>query len=208
MNKTNRDRYIEKYQFHSEENIHYRSEKSATHLLAALSFRVSADVTVNTTGNFLLPPIGHYYSLFHLAVCLCWLDMSIEPEKMNKLKHSVLKNLIKQHFIEQKILDPSFLVLMQDLQEEREWLNYRFGEFSYDFKQKVLLNEYLLAIEFKQVTKIIHEINEVVKIKIDIVQRIRTYITDSKGDDFMDTYLTDCEQRKIIQLLLEYGLTN
>jgi hypothetical protein len=63
-----------------------------------------------------------------------------KKNKLEKLRHTTLQNLILDNFVNQSVLSSSFTNAMQELKEEREWLNYTFGEFDYDFSTQFLNN--------------------------------------------------------------------
>ena len=115
-----------------------------------------------------------------MAIALCWLNPEIESAKLEKLRHSTLQNLIADFYVKQNILPESFSHLMQELKEEREWLNYTFGEFEYDFFEAVEQNESKVQTEFDICFSLLNEICELLKDKFDIRLRISTYIADSK----------------------------
>jgi hypothetical protein len=184
-----------------------RVRKMALHLAAAFSFRVGASSTLKSTGGVLLPPIGHYYSLFHISMVLCWLNPLIDRKKLERIRHSTLKGLIETYYCSKGIIDQSFLDLMNELQEEREWLNYRFGEFSYDFKNKVLGNEQKINREFKVAIDILKEVDIATAKDVNLLSYIQGSIGDSFGDDVLDTYLSVAERRKVMDAFLHHQLT-
>lgn len=61
-------------------NVWECAEKSAKHILSAIAFKESSRVSFKKTGSVLLPPIGYYYSFFHMAVALCWLHPGIKKQ--------------------------------------------------------------------------------------------------------------------------------
>lgn len=143
-----------------------------------------------------------------MAVALCWLHPGIEKSKLEKLRHSTLQNLILDNFVKQKILPSSFADAMQVLKEEREWLNYTFGEFGYDFFETVEDNEKLASVEFIKCFELVDEICVLLMNKFDIKQRVRTYIADSKGEDFIQTYLSSDEQDAVMDYIVNVGYSN
>jgi len=208
MQKKQSDNFRHLYNMLTEDECWERAEKSAKHILSAVAFKESSRVSFEKTGSVLLPPIGYYYSFFHMAVALCWLHPRIKKSKLEKLKHNTLQNLILSNFVKQNILPSSFTNAMQELKEEREWLNYTFGEFNYDFFNTVKNNEELASIEFASCFGVIDEICDLLLNKFDIKQRIRTYIADSKGDDFIQTYLSNDEQNAVMDYIFNAGYSN
>lgn len=208
MKQKQSDSFRQKYNLFTEDECWFRAEKAAKHILSAVAFKESSRVSFDKTESVLLPPIGYYYSFFHMAVALCWLHPCIEKAKLEKLRHSTLQNLIMDNFVKQNVLPSSFTDAMQELKEEREWLNYTFGEFDYDFFSKVENNENLALIEFTKCFELINEICDLLSGKFDIKQRIRTYIADSKGDDFVQTYLSTDEQDAVMDYIFKVGYSN
>jgi len=208
MKQKQSDTFRHLYNLFTEDECWERSEKSAKHILSAIAFKESSCVSFKKTKSVLLPPIGYYYSFFHMAVALCWLDPRIKKEKLEKLRHSTLQNLILDNFINQNILSSSFTDTMQELKEEREWLNYTFGEFNYDFFENVKNHEELSSVEFEKCFEVIDKICDLLKFKFDIKQRIKIYIADSKGDDFVQTYLSEDEQDAVMNYLVKIGYSN
>jgi uncharacterized protein (UPF0332 family) len=208
MKQRQSDKFRCLYNLFTEDECWERAEKSAKHILSAVAFKESSSVSFKKTGSVLLPPIGYYYSFFHMAVALCWLDPRIEKEKLEKLRHTTLQNLILDNFVNQNILSSSFTNVMQELKEEREWLNYTFGEFDYDFFENVKNNERLTSTEFTKCFEVINEICDLLISKFDIKQRIKTYIADSKGDDFVQTYLSEDEQNAVMNYMVSIGYSN
>ncbi len=208
MKQKQREKFIRLYKEFSDDTCWERAEKSAKHLLVAVAFKESSKLCYNKTNSVLLPPIGYYYSMFHFSLCLCWLHPEIPDDKLSRLRHSSLQNLISSFFINQHILDKHFLELINELKEEREWLNYRFGEFDYDLFLQTEKNEKLIREEFNNGFRLLNEICEILYHKFDIKQRIRTYIADSKGDDLLQTYLNREEQEIVMDYINENGFSN
>jgi len=208
MKQKQSDNFRQRYNLFNEDECWLRAEKAAKHILSAVAFKESSRVSFEKTENVLLPPIGYYYSFFHMAVALCWLHPGIEKAKLEKLRHSTLQNLVMDNFVKQNILPSSFTDAMEELKKEREWLNYTFGEFDYDFFAKVENNENLASVEFIKCFDLISEICDLLNGKFDIKQRIRTYIADSKGDDFVQTYLSTDEQDAVMDYIFKAGYSN
>lgn len=192
----------------SEDQRWERAEKAAKHLLTAVAFKETSRVSFEKTNSVLLPPIGYYYSIFHMSVALCWLHPEVEDTKLKKLKHSTLQGLIQTYFITPKLLSDYYSTLMQGLKEEREFLNYTFGEFDCDFFEEVEKNEKYVGDAFNLSIELIDEICEILSPQFDIRARISTYIADSKGDDFIQTYLSSEEQNRVTDYLVKVNYSN
>jgi len=197
MKQKHSDKIMQEYNKLTEDEHWNRAEKIGKHLLASIAFKESSRVSFQKTKSVLLPPIGHYYSIFHMSIALCWLNPNIDKEKLKKLKHSTLQNLILEHYVKKKILDKSFSTLMNGLKREREYLNYTFGEFQNDFFDEVSKNDKYLDIEFEKCFKVMDEICKRLLKTYDIKSRINLYIFDAKGDDFIQTYLSKEEQDNV-----------
>lgn len=208
MNQKQSDKIKRLYKELSEEQRWDRAEKAAKHLLTAVAFRVTSRVSFEKTNSALLPPIGYYYSIFHMSVALCWLHPEIEEIKLKKLKHSTLQGLITTYFITPNLLSEYYSSLMQGLKEEREYLNYTFGEFKCDFFEEVEKNEKYVGDAFKLSIELIDEICELLSPQFNIRSRISTYIADSKGDDFIQTYLSNDEQDLVMDYLVQVNYSN
>ncbi len=136
-----------------------------------------------------------------MSVALCWLNPEINQDKLEKLRHTTLQNLILDHYVKKNILDESFSNLMNELKEKREWLNYTFGEFNFDFFQEVNNNDDYLNKEFDKCFEIMDQICKLVLKKYDIKERMNLYIYDAKGDDFIQTYLSKDEQDSVVEFI-------
>jgi len=201
MRQKQSDKIIQEYSKFTEDECWERAEKVAKHLLASIAFKESSRVSFEKTNSVLLPPIGHYYSIFHMSVALCWLNPEIDKIKLKKLRHSTLQNLILDHYVKKNILNESFSKLMNGLKEEREWLNYTFGEFNNDFFAEVDSNDKYLNREFNKCFEVMGHICKLLLKKYDIASRINLYIYDAKGDDFIQTYLSEEEHDSVIHFI-------
>ncbi len=208
MKQKTADKFIRLYNQFSEDICWNRAEKSAKHLLSSIAFKECSTSYYKTSDSVLLSPIGYYYSIFHMSMSLCWLNPEIEEAKLSKIRHTTLQNLIKSNFVNQGLLNESYSDLMQELKEEREWLNYTFGEYQYDFFENAVENEKLLSQEFEKSIILMNDICSLLKQKFDIKQRIKTYIADSKGDDLLQTYLSNKEQDIVTNILVDIGYSN
>ena len=130
MKQKTSDKFISIYKEFTEDECWERAEKSAKHLLSSIAFKESSTKYTEKTKSVLLSPIGYYYSIFHMSLSLCWLNPEITKAQLTRIKHSSLQNLINEKFVNQTLLEKSYADLMINLKEEREWLNYTFGEFN------------------------------------------------------------------------------
>jgi len=208
MNQKQSNKFKQLYKKLSEEQHWYRAEKAAKHLLTAVVFKETSRVSFKKTNSILLPSIGYYYSIFHMSIALCWLHPEIENSKLKKIKHKTLQNLIKTYFITPKLLSEYYSSLMQNLKEEREFSNYKLGEFNYDFFEEIEKNDKYVGDLFKQSIELINEICGHLSSQFDIKTRISAYIGDAKGDDFIQTYLSKEEQERVMDYLKQINYSN
>lgn len=99
-----------------------RYHKIDAHSIFAVSLFFSSKHALDE-GNTILASIGQYYSIFHLGLALVSLDFGHNDNVLEKMRHSKLKNLLK-NFVERGIISTEFLELYMDLQEVREYFNY------------------------------------------------------------------------------------
>jgi uncharacterized protein (UPF0332 family) len=208
MKQKTADKFLRLYDDFSEDTCWKRAEKSAKHLLSSIAFKECSTKYYKSSDSVLLSPIGYYYSIFHMSMTLCWLNPEIEESKLSKIRHSTLQNFVKSNFVNQGLLSESYTNLMQELKEEREWLNYTFGEYQYDFFENAEEKEKLLNNEFKQSVLLMDDICCLLKPKFDIKQRIKTYIADSKGEDLLQTYLSNSVQDIVTNTIVNIGYSN
>ena len=143
-----------------------------------------------------------------MAITLCWLNPKIKSEELKFVRHKPLQNMIKQEFVQTKLLSNSFLNLLEELKSEREWSNYAFGMYDYDFFESVEDNEEHTKREFDVAIKLIHEICDETRFIFDFQQHIRWYIADSMGESFLQTYLSDTEHDMVMDYISEKNLSN
>jgi hypothetical protein len=82
MKQKQSDSFRSLYNSFTEDECWECAEKSAKHILSAIAFKESSRVSFKKTGSVLLPPIGYYYSFFHMAVALCWLHPGIKKTNL------------------------------------------------------------------------------------------------------------------------------
>ena len=205
MKQKHKDRFRQLFKEYSEDDFHRRSERAARHLLAAAAFKNHSRVCFEQTDSVLLPPVGYYYSCFHMAVALCFLNPQVREEKLDRIRHTQLQKIITSHFVDRRLLSDSFSKLLDQQKKQREFLNYTFGEFGYDLFREVAKTEKRINQQFVKCFKLIDKICEVAAMDYDIRFRIGVYIADAKGDDFVQTYLSESEQDDVIEYLVEAG---
>lgn len=186
-----------------------RTTKCAKHLLTGICFRESSKMVSTKTGNAIFPPIGFYYSLFHVGVAMLFMEHCTSISELKHLRHNKLRNLIQKNLIEQNLLDSSYLKLLIKLTTLREYANYSFGEryVKYDYKNMIddlyhqTGNELDLAIKF-----ILEVENNICRV-LGFIMPIKTAIGDEFGDDLKRAYLSSDDEEKVNEYLLAKNLT-
>jgi uncharacterized protein (UPF0332 family) len=202
------DKLRESFKIKGEDECWHRAERCAKHLLTAISFRETSEVTQLYTGSLILPPIGFYYSLFHMGIAMLYIEYSTSIDSLKGMKHSKLQNLIRSKLVNTGLLSEDYVRLLAILKRLREHTNYAFGEYSYDFMQEVSELYELTGSAFDMAISVIDSISYEARSVFDFKSRIRTYIGNSKGDDLIQTYLSSYEQERVLGYLLQNDLTN
>jgi|GEM_PF-1301064 len=186
-----------------------RYPKSAHHLLAAICFRENSQSIWEETKTILLPPIGFYYSIFHLSMALLFLDYQTDTDELKRIKHGTLEKFINQRLIQKQLLSNAYLDEFQRLQDIREYANYNFGS-------KVPKYEYLQIADdfyattgecFDKVIDLVHPIQRKIDTFYSVHMSIQAAIGDGFGDDLMRMYLPKAAEEKVIAYLLLKNLT-
>lgn len=183
-----------------------RIEKCAKHLITAVCFRESAENARLKAEGVLLAPIGYYYSLFHLGVAMLTVDYSTTFTKIKKMKHQPLENMLVSNLLERNLIDEDFILLLNKYRNIREYANYQFGQFEYDFFTEIENSYAETEVAFDVGTKYILEVCNAIPDQ-EFLLKIQTYIGDHKGDDLMKTYLSPHEQSLVRNYLNKKKLT-
>jgi len=191
-----------------EDECWFRAERCAKHLLTAISFRETSEVAQLYTGSVILPPLGFYYSLFHMSIAMLYVEYSTPTDSLKHVKHSTLQNFVQSKLVNTGLLSERYLELFKVLKELREHTNYVFGEYSYDFMQEVSELYELSGNAFDMAILFIDDVSYEARNVFDFKQRIKTYIGDSEGDDLIQTYLSIQEQERVVGYLLQKDFTN
>jgi uncharacterized protein (UPF0332 family) len=186
-----------------------RLQNSSHHLLAAICFRENSQSIWKETKTVLLPPIGFYYSIFHLAMALLFIDYQTNTDELKRINHKNLRSLINQRFIQKRLLTNTYLDEFQRLQDIREYANYNFGS-------KLPKYEYLQIADtfypttgkcFDQVIELIHPIQTQIDAFCSFSLSIQTAIGDGFGDDLMRMYLSKNVEERVVAYLRQKNLT-
>lgn len=99
-----------------------RYTKIDAHAIFAIGFYYSSKQALKNKDH-VLSSIGQYYALFHLSFSLVSLNFANDENILNKVRHSQLKNLLRD-LVNKKVITEDFVKFFEDLQEVREYLNY------------------------------------------------------------------------------------
>jgi len=179
-----------------------RAVEATKSILAAVCFKESSISLTENTENLIFPPIGFYYSLFHLSVGLLKLDYSINLEQLENIHHGSLFKLFESKFISTKIISSNYIDYFKMLKELREYCNYKFG-YSTDLRKELEISEQLTDKCFDEAISLIHQILNLTSTQF----RFATSIGDHFGDDIISSYLSGEEEDRIWEFLVLNNLT-
>lgn len=214
----------------------FRFRQSGYRILLSLLFYVSSKKCVEKKET-ILPGIGIYYSFFHLGLGLMSVDPrkniddisnfpldhfrqnaygfdEISDIPKSEIKHSKVEGFIKT-LSQSKIVSEGFYSHFQDVKSFRMEINYRPVYFGYHHiheridvsieRSEQYIQEGCLVIK-----KLSDEFYDVLN-KKGLIRHVHDYLPAFIGDgimeSFLENYANDEEESRIIDLLLEYGLT-
>lgn len=201
-----------------------RSFLCSKRILTAICFKINSINVFQKNKSVLLPIIGLYYSLFHLGLALLFIEHRTKIEdlrgstenKKNRLNHAKLIKLIKGKLVDSNLMTNDFLELIEQVKDIREYANYNFGSFPQDKYGKFLDLQKQFTNLYRQTEKVfdesiqfIHDISDSIssETNIDLNFQIALDIGDGIGDDIMSTYLSDEDEKMIVEYLVENRLT-
>jgi hypothetical protein len=179
-----------------------RAIKSSLHTLAAVCFKEVSTSNYKESNSFIFPPIGFYYSVFHLSVSLLALDINTELSELKEIHHGRLFNLIESRLVSTKVLNTTYLENFKVLRELRESSNYRFG-YSPNHITNVKNAEKLADENFDSGLVFLHKVLEITGMRL----RFTVGIGEGFGDGILDTYLSEEEKENVSLYLVTNGLT-
>jgi uncharacterized protein (UPF0332 family) len=186
----------------SQDDWDRRARGSAQRILTATCFRETAIASAESKDSLIYQPIGLYYSMFHLSLAMLWLNPRVDTKDLKEIHHSRLISFVKSQLVQAKFIDKSFLDLLCDLKELREFCNYQFGYAdNLDIKIDDAINR--TETEFENAFKFIHQVLDA----SDSLFRVQTGIGDFYGDDILDTYLSSEHKGNVFQYLAFRGLS-
>ncbi len=109
-----------------------RLSRSALRIFTATCFReTSGEYLSRMNADYILPPIGYYYSLFHIGVAMLYLDYKTETKEIKHTKekpltHRKIIGLMNRKLVSRKFISKEFLDLLSRMKQLREQINYGF----------------------------------------------------------------------------------
>jgi len=186
-----------------------RLYKSAHHLLAAICFRENSEAVWKNTKTILLPPIGFYYSIFHLSISMLYVDYQTQTDELERITHKNLEKLIDQRLMQKQLISNTYLENFKYFKDLREYANYKFGKKFPKYSYKNLGDSFYTKTggNFDSAIELIHFIQQKIDVFYSFFYSIQTAIGDGFGDDLIRLYLTTDLEITIQKYLLEKKLT-
>lgn len=187
---------------------HDRIQRSAKHYLGSLMFLESAKETYEKAQNTLLAVVGLYYSSFHSAVSLLWLS-EIDSANLSRMRHSQLQRYVSENLVQQKVVDESFLMQFKNLQQIREYANYKIGSKVPKFEYQVDFDTWLNISEeqVRKTTKAIKTLLPILYEEHELFAPFEIAMGDGFGDDILRLHLGNELEKRVEDRLIEAGLT-
>ncbi len=182
---------------------HKRAVESAKSLIAAVCFKETSVSLVEKTDNLIYPPIGFYYSIFHLSLSLLKLDYSTDLDELKGMHHRDLEKKVRSKLISTRILTDNYVNHMVKLKKLRESCNYRFGSTEYWLTEELKTADDLTDSCFNEGLSFVH----IVLQETDMLFHFQASIGDNFGDDIIDNYLSGEERERVWNYLVVNSLT-
>lgn len=180
-----------------------RARLASKSLLTAVCYREVSLSTLEKTNSLIFPPIGFYYSVFHLSVALLKLEYTTNLDELRRVRHEKLINLVESKLIQTKIVKGNFITIFRELKELRESCNYGFG-YSEELNEKVKLADELTENAFDEGVSFIHQVLK----EANSLLSFQVGIGDGFGDDILETYLSQADRERVVDYLVLNGLTS
>ncbi len=197
--------YISKLKKNIQENDNdweSRVTLSSKSFLNAMCFRVVAESNIEKQTNLIFPPIGLYYSVFHLSIAMLYLEHNTDINKLKNIHHGTLLKLVKNSLIQKKLISSDYESYFKDLQALREFCNYKFG-YRKNLDEEVVIKNKLTDKAFDEGIIFIRQILE----ETGFLFRFQVGIGDGFGDDILDTYLSKEDKEQVLEQISWVGLT-
>jgi hypothetical protein len=196
-----------------DDECYYRIKQCARRILTAVCFRESSASAYELTGTAILPPIGFYYSLFHMSVAMLLLDPKTGIRDLKNIGHRKLENLIENRLILTRLIHKEYYDLFNDLKKVREYANYVFngtmkGEiYIINIKEKTSKMYLETGKEFKTALNHIFQVGKEIDNINGNFSHIPGIIGDDIGNDVLPMYLSDQDKERVVQFLISQNLT-
>jgi len=137
------------------------------------------------------------------------MDYLTKTQELRRLRHRHLQTLLEQRLVNSKLLDRSYLELLRELQELREYANYVFGERVAKYEYKIMASELYTRTgdQFDIALKFILQVENIICKELRFSAPIQVAIGDGFGDDLKRAYLSSSDEEKVNEYLLEKSLS-
>ena len=180
-------------------------------VVSAVTFREVADSTCQKTETVLLSVIGHYYSVYHLAIAALYFDVHTQPNELRGMKHQKLRQLVQERLVNKKLLPKKYMRVLRELKTLRETANYAFGG-----KHEADLTRFYSIVPglyrhtrktFEAAIGLIHELGAVVDAGLGRDHALAMWIDDGIGNDAFTNYLSQEDRKRVEAYLHAHGFT-
>jgi uncharacterized protein (UPF0332 family) len=179
-----------------------RAAKCAKSLLTAVCFRETALASNRRKDSMIYQPIGLYYSMFHISMAALWLNPRVKTATLTRIHHKTLSNLVKSELVHHGFVDSTYYDTLTKLRNLRESCNYQFG---YQDRLDIEISQAIkdTNMAFQDVLKFIHQVLDC----SNSLSSVQKGIADGFGDDILDSYLTSKHKERVINYLVNNGLS-
>jgi uncharacterized protein (UPF0332 family) len=189
-----------------------RMQKCAHRIFTSVCFRETAESTYQQTKSVLLPSIGFYYSLYHMGMAMLYMDFITPTDTLHEMRHATLRKLINNRLIQTKLIPANYLILLERLQEIREYANYNFGrsytvQFKDEFKTTIPKLYKETGVAFDLSISYIEDVNNEVTNRLGLFSPMQIHIGDGIGDDLCQIYLSENDEERVLSYLIAKNLT-
>lgn len=187
-----------------------RVMKCGRRVISAVTFREVADSACQKTGTVLLSVIGHYYSVYHLAIAALYFDVFTQPGELRGMKHQKLRQLVQERLVNKKMLPKKYMRMLKELKTLRETANYAFGgkhEADRTRFYSIVPGLYRRTRKsFETAISLIHELGEEVDAGLGRSRALGSWIDDGIGNDAFGNYLSSEDQERVEAYLHSHGI--
>lgn len=115
------DDSTESFRFPIKKEKEDRFKKIDAHIIWAIVFHESSKYLGED--NHILTFISEYYSIFHCSFSYMLIDMSIDDQKFERIRHSQLLKMLNDH-LNRNLITKNYIDLFNDTKIIREYINY------------------------------------------------------------------------------------